>query len=496
MRSPGLAELFITADTVPSGSTIRADVVIAGAGAAGITIARELAGTDLKVVVLESGGFEYERETQALYYGTVSGSPYDLEGSRLRFFGGTTNHWGGWVRPLDDSDFAGRDWIPGTGWPIERAELDPYYARAFEITSQLDDRNFVWEDWRTEPALDVSPLIETENFTSAIYRISPVRFNDTYRPDLEAADNVTVYLRANLVDIRLDESDDVEAFGVATLQGNTFEVVGSQYVLALGAIDNARMLLRTPTVPSGPALGDHSDKLGRYFMDHIEAPVGTVVLSTDLPDVYKGGNQGLVRAALTLTPEAQQAHELGGVAFVLEEGPRWEDPNHPEELPPEVVAGVLGALQDSEPTTWVVHVRAEPQPNPASRITINGEVDALGVNTVDVHRELTAEDHARLGRAVELLASELGEQGAGWMRIDAPGLGENDSSLFYGFHHMGTTRMSVDPADGVVDPDGRVHGSDNLWVAGSSVFPSVGYANPTLTIVALALRMSDQLAAG
>ena len=91
MRSPGLAELFITADTVPSGSTIRADVVIAGAGAAGITIARELAGTDLKVVVLESGGFEYERETQALYDGTVSGSPYDLEGSRLRFFGGNGN---------------------------------------------------------------------------------------------------------------------------------------------------------------------------------------------------------------------------------------------------------------------------------------------------------------------------------------------------------------------------------------------------------------------
>ncbi len=491
--------MFEQATSVPDGARIEADVVIAGAGAAGITIARELARTDKRVVLLESGDFEYERDTQDLYAGTVSGSPYDLESSRLRFFGGTTNHWGGWVRPLDPEDFEGRSWIPGTGWPIERRELDPYYERAYPITSQLDDRSFDWEDWVGDPEVGVAPLVDSPELTGAIYRISPVRFNDAYRPDIEVADNVTAYLGANLVGIALDAADRVAAFEVATLEGNRFEVIGSQYVLALGGIENARMLLQTDT-SEGTPLGNHSDLLGRTFMDHIEANVGTVVLADQLSEAYMGGNFGLFRAAVTPTVEAGERLGLGGVAFVIEEGPRWADPaDVPEgmdELPSEVVGDVLGSLEPGEPSTWVVHMRAEPEPNPESRVTLNDEVDALGVRTVDVHRVLTDADHQRIRAAVDLLANELGAAGVGWMRIDAPGLGVDDSSLFYGFHHMGTTRMSETPADGVVDPDGRVHGTDNLWIAGSSVFPSVGYANPTLTIVALALRTADRLAAG
>lgn len=487
----GRPEVFGDANSVESGSTLLADVVVAGAGAAGIAIARELRGSGLRVVVLESGGFDYDPATQDLYRGTVSGSPYALEASRLRYFGGTTNHWGGWVRPLDDADFEGRPWVPRTGWPLSRADLDPYYGPAFDVTSQLDRHPFDWEAWRTGD-FDVEALVESENLTGAMYRIVPLRFNEVYRSDLADASDVTVYLGANVVNIATDPSaTSVTAFDVRTLGGNAFAVSAARYVIALGGIDNARLLLASSDVePAG--IGNSNDLVGRYFMDHIEAQVATLVLSDPAPGAYLGGRFDLARAALVPTEAAAQAHDLAGTAFLLGElPPAGHDDAPTGSLRPPVLEGVLGSIERSDPRSYSLELRAEPEPNPDSRVTLNEETDALGMPTVDVHRVLTDADHQRLRRAVEFFASELGALGIGWTRIDAGGLGTDDSSLFYGFHHMGTTRMSEDPTTGVVAPDGRVHGVENLWVAGSSVFPSVGYANPTLTIVALALRMAD-----
>lgn len=483
--------MFLAADSVETGSVVLADVAIAGAGAAGITIARELRGSGLRVVVLESGGLDYDAATQALYAGTVSGSPYAVEASRLRYFGGTTNHWGGWVRPLDDADFDGRAWVPGTGWPIPRGEVDPYYGAAFGIASQLDDHPFEWESW-LESDRDVEALVDSPSLTGAMYRISPVRFGEAYRADLSDAPDVTVYLGANVVNITTDPSGaTVTGFDVRTLGGTEFHVAAGRYVCALGGIDNARLLLASRDVePIG--LGNSNDLVGRYFMDHIEAVVATVVLADPVPNAYLGGRFDLSRAGVVPTEAAAEEHRLAGTAFIIgdlgdaDRGAPTEDA-----VSASVVRGVLGSLERSDPHSYSVEVRTEPEPNPDSRITLNEETDVLGMPTADVHRVLTDGDHQRLKRAVDLFVSELGTLGLGWMRIDAEGLGEDDRSLFYGFHHMGTTRMSDDPATGVVDGSGRVHGIDNLWIAGSSVFPSVGFANPTLTIVALALRMAD-----
>lgn len=483
--------MILAADSVEPGSVVLAEVAIAGAGAAGITLARELRGSGLRVVVLESGGFDYDGATQSLYAGTVSGSPYAVEASRLRYFGGTTNHWGGWVLPLSAADFDGRAWVPGTGWPIPRAEVDPYYAAAFGITSQLDDHPFEWESWLAGDR-DVAALVDTPNLTGAMYRIAPVRFGEAYRADLQDAPDVTVYLGANVVNIGTDPSGGtVTGFDVKTLGGNEFRVVAGRYVCALGGIDNARLLLASRDVaPNG--LGNSNDLVGRYFMDHIEAVVATVVLADPVPNAYLGGRFDLSRAAVVPTEAAAAERGLAGTAFIIGDlGGEVRGGPEEDALPAAVVEGVFGSLEQSDPHTYSVEIRAEPEPNPDSRITLNEETDALGMPTVDVNRVLTAGDHQRLKRAVEFLASELGGLGRGWMRIDAEGLGEDDRSLFYGFHHMGTTRMSDDSSKGVVDANGRVHGIGNLWIAGSSVFPSVGFANPTLTIVALALRMAD-----
>lgn len=485
--------MFLAADSVQRDSVVHADVVIAGAGAAGITIARALRGSGLHTVVLEGGGFDYDAASQALYAGTVSGSPYELEDSRLRYFGGTTNHWGGWVRPLDDADFDGRAWVAGTGWPISRSDLDPYYGPAFRITSQLDDHPFGWESWLADDR-DVEALVDSPLFTGAMYRISPVRFGQKYRAELRDAPDVEVYLGANVVNIVTDPTGStVTGFDVRTLQGTGFRVAADRYVCALGGIDNARLLLASRDVePDG--LGNSNDLVGRCFTDHIEAVVATLVLADPVPNAYLGGRFDLSRAGVVPTEAAAERYRLAGTAFIIGE-PRVANRRGALDgtVSDAAVKGVLGSLERGDPHTYSLEVRAEPEPNPQSRITLKDETDALGMPTVDVRRILTEGDHQRLGRAVELFASEFGRLGLGWVRIDAAGIGENDSSLFYGFHHMGTTRMSDDPSTGVVDPSCRVHGVDNLWIAGSSVFPSVGFANPTLTIVALALRIADDL---
>lgn len=485
--------MFAAAESVAPGATLLADVAIAGGGAAGITIARELRGHGLRVALLESGGLDYDPRTQQLYAGTVSGSPYALEAARLRYFGGTTNHWGGWVRPLDGADFEGRPWVPGTGWPIPRAELDGYYERAFGITSRLDGHRFDWESWLTGDR-DVEPLVDSEVLTGAMYRISPIRFAEAYGGDFLEHDDVTVYLGANVARVRTDDTGaSVTGFEVRTLSGRSFEVVAGRYVIALGGIDNARLLLASKDADPG-GIGNSGDLVGRYFMDHIEVAAATVVMAEPVPDAYLGGRFDLARAAVVPTEAASRDHDLAGTAFIIGEAA----PDAPRKagrgaLPVSAVEGVLGSIERSTPRTYSVELRAEPEPNPESRITLNQATDAIGMPTVDVHRVLTANDHQRLRRAVELFATELGASGLGWLRIDADGLGSDDSSLLYGFHHMGTTRMGDDPRSGVVDRNCRVHGVENLWVGGSSVFPSVGYANPTLTIVALALRIADGL---
>lgn len=485
--------MFLAAESVQRDSVVHADVVIAGAGAAGITIARALRGSGLHTVVLEGGGFDYDAASQALYTGTVSGSPYELEDSRLRYFGGTTNHWGGWVRPLDDADFDGRAWVPGTGWPISRSDLDPYYGSAFRMTSQLDDHPFGWESW-LEGDRDVEALVDSPLLTGAMYRISPVRFGQAYRDELRDAPDVEVYLGANVVNIGTDRTGShATGLDVRTLKGAGFHVAADRFVCALGGIDNARLLLASRAVEPG-GLGNSNDLVGRYFMDHIEAAVATLVLADPVPNVYLGGRFDLARAGVVPTEAAAEQHRLAGTAFIIGE-PRVASRRGALDgtVPDAVVKGVLGSLERGDPHTYSLEIRAEPEPNPQSRITLNDGTDALGMPTVDVHRVLTDGDHQRLKRAMELFASELGRLGLGWMRIDADGLGDHDGPLYYGFHHMGTTRMSDDPSTGVVDRRCRVHGIDNLWIAGSSVFPSVGFANPTLTIVALALRIADDL---
>jgi choline dehydrogenase-like flavoprotein len=486
--------------TVELGAVLRTDVCIIGGGAAGLTIAKELSGKGIDVMVLESGSLQAEPATDALHEGESVGRPYSVAGTRRRFFGGSTNCWSGLCRPLAAHDFEARPWVPHSGWPFDRKHLDPYYRRAQPVLglgpfSYGPDRAANGQQ-RTLPL--EGPLV------SDVFQISPpVRLGRQWRGLFERAQDVRVLLHANVTAIRLDPSaQTVRSLKVRCLEGPSFDVVAQRYVLATGGLENPRLLLASNDVEQG-GVGNRHDLVGRYFMEHPHTDFeGLIVASPRFPknwDFYKTHRSGRQRIwGMFRAPEQVLAHErildFSMVLFAYDPK-RDRQRDHPlvDEIS-RVIAETDGGPRAGEHVKFTLGTPSEQAPNPESRVTLSDERDALGVQKLVLDWKLSALDKHTIVRAHELMGQTLAWAGLGRIRIT---LSRDDAfprQTKGGCHHMGTTRMHRDPKRGVVNEHCYVHGVDNLVVAGSSAFPTSGAANPTLTLVALALRTADHLA--
>jgi choline dehydrogenase-like flavoprotein len=512
--------MIVDARELPTGTVVEADLCIIGAGAAGITLARELANSRFRVALVESGGMEFESETQSLYEGEDIGRPYlDLTTCRLRFFGGTTNHWGGWCLPLDPPDFEARDGLPYRGWPFDKAHLDPFYRRAHQVC-QLGPYDYTPTSFGITSDKTAAPFTGPD-FISRIFQISRIMFN-VYRPELEKTANVTVYLHANAVNLATgEEGRSVRTLQIATLAGARLEMRARFYVLGAGGIENARLLLVSA---DGKGIGNTHDLVGRFFMVHLQFVGGEIALrdpyvNLDFASGFDNAKPWPFFSYIGLSDDAMRRRQLPNVRMMgdykfapvsqavealkrLTGGGAGKSPLMPDVL--RVLRNVEGltelavhkALYHSgvPVETLILNCNAEQMPNPESRITLADERDALGMRRVAVDWKLTGEDKAKVNEIYRLLGAEVGRTGFGRLRYLLAE--DNDTwpdDLRGNEHHMGTTRMHDDPASGVVDRNCRVHGVDNLYLAGSSVFPTSGATNPTLTIVALALRLADHL---
>lgn len=531
---------------------IEADLCIIGAGAAGLAIARAFLGTQVSICIIESGGLAGEDRSQALYEGTSIGSPeFDPGISRMRVFGGSCNLWGGGCIPL--GELGAREWVPNSGWPITYDELRPYYSQARGFC-RIESHDFDEDSFLTRPAFP--PLeFDAGKVVNKVFAYSPILFGDAYRDDVERARNIRVLLHANLLELHPSEcGSSVQRARIGSLEGRRGEVRARQYVLACGGIENARQLLLSDSVVPG-GLGNQHDLVGRYFMDHPSATLG--VVHTDDPqrlarpydrDIDKGPLSTFPE--ICISEEAQRAHRILNCRvrpFALETTPpkgisalrelraelraRRRDENSRVAVRlstrrnGEPVNGALGAPRKdiarlalrvglgigdlarafarklaSKPT--VDHDRValvgyfEQEPNPESRVLLGDERDALGQRKVCVDWRLTPLDRHTYRTAAGLFGNELARACNGRFEPE-PWLAANDDEApprVYGTsHHIGTTRMAADPRQGVVDLECRVHGIDNLYVAGSSVFPTGNWAFPTFTIVALSLRLAEHL---
>ena len=261
------------------GARLEADLCIIGAGAVGIALAREFAGTNKSVIVLESGDTMYDAPTQEMASGEIVGLPYfPLDTSRLRWLGGTSNHWGGVCRVMEKEDLEKNPVAPNGGWPITRADLDPFYERARVVCGLPYGEDTLPGVIKRDryPAL---PLKNDVVFTR-IAQLVPkdVRsFRVVYQKDLEAAGNVTIYCGANVTEIETDADGNVATrVHAATLTGNRFTVHARRMILAAGGIENARILLASNR-QRPPGLGNEHDVVGRYFAEHPRF-VGGIIL--------------------------------------------------------------------------------------------------------------------------------------------------------------------------------------------------------------------------
>jgi choline dehydrogenase-like flavoprotein len=523
--------MFIDARSVPTGTVIETEVCIVGAGVAGITLAREFTHCRFRVILLESGGAELEHATQDLYAGSDIGRPYDLfAASRLRYFGGTTNHWGGvWCDMPNLLDFEIRDGAPYSGWPFSLSYLEPWYRRAHPVL-KLGPYGYALSDWGIAPS-DIPEPFRGPHFVCRVLQQGPAtRFGAEYGPELRQAPNMSVYLHANA--LRFDASENggvVRELNVGVLPNGRFAVRACIYILAAGGIENARLLLLSES-KAGVGLGNDRDLIGRFFMLHLEYPGGVIVRTDPYADLtfQTGENgaryyqRGIARrfvSYISLSDETKRQlklpafrvrfqysriPEVDALARLVSRTDRSADilqdlgsviRKFPGVATYVARRMVYGRIKPPVSMALIpLNCTSEQMPNPHSRIGLGKDLDAFGLRRVTVDWRLTAEDRRGMATGHRLLGEELGYGGFGQLQSAVP---EDDSEwpsdMRGDQHHMGTTRMQRDPGTGVVDENCRVHGVANLYVSGCSVFPTGGTFNPTLTIVALALRLADHI---
>ncbi|MGR9105400.1 MAG: GMC oxidoreductase [Gammaproteobacteria bacterium] len=508
-------DMHTDARTLDNRSTIEGDICIVGTGAAGMSIALEWMRTPYKVILLEGGGFRYEDPMQDLFAGKITGQKYyPLRSTRLHYFGGTTGHWGGMCSLFDPIVFAKRDWVPNSGWPFGQEEMIPYYKRAHPVLDLGEFSYDVAHFQKLDPELLQLPL-DSKVYWNKIWHYSPpTRLGSKYKDTILGSGNTHLYTYAHVVGINtIDNVSRVKELTVTNLSGKVITVKARFFVLATGAIQGARLLLASNgQAPQG--LGNDHDNVGRYFMEHPEIKSAELWLRKRYPINLYLRNKMNIRAELAIMPKVQE--ELGvlnGIVSLLplaevKEIPPFikvwtdDDPRENEKRMANLynknkVSRLARLFNPARYTSYQLTMRLEQSPNPDSRVTLDTEKDAFGIPLVKLNWVFTPLEKYSVRKIYQLLGKQVGAAGIGRVRLLEGLQDENDvhmpETTSAGWHHMGTMRMHEDPKRGVVNADCRVHGIENLYIASSACFPTSGGVNPTLTIVALAIRLSDHL---
>jgi choline dehydrogenase-like flavoprotein len=512
---------------------LQSDICVIGGGAAGISIGLHLINTTLDVSILESGGLDFDNETQRLNEGDNIGLKYfPLQSARLRFFGGSTNHWNGKCAPLFPHDFLARSSVPYSGWPINYMELLPYYKVAQKICGLGPYE--LYEDMESLglPSLQFIPDISKTMLQYRIFQVSrPTRFGVEYREDLKKAKNVHIYLGANVLELLPNKSSTaIDSVKIRTLEGKDLTARSRFFVLAAGGIENPRILLASNS-RMRHGLGNEHDIVGRFFMEHLLV-FGAGKMATRLTpktlDVFRTQrtpNQHWVKVDLGFNDEflwknsrtkmsfrpadikPLNASSLNSANKLLELASEWQLPKDIKLHLRNLRAGktVLASNAIRKALGWHLFERSsgpyeasltasiEQLPNPNSRVLLSDKRDSIGMPQIKLDWHVGEKEYFDLRKNLELMALEVIRSGFGAVQILLKDYNDFLDRVVGQWHHMGTTRMSDDPKKGVVNADCRVHSLGNLYIAGSSVFPTVGESNPTLTICALAIRLASHL---
>ena len=542
------------AKSIQNGACLHADVCVVGAGPAGIALTLALSERGVSVLLLESGQVGNNAQAQALYEGEVADermhSPPDKY--RQRRMGGSSGIWGGRCMPFDPIDFETRSYVPHSGWPLSYGDLLPYYVAANALAEAGRFSYDADDAFGPQAAPMIRGFQSASLRTTGLERFSsPTDFGKRYAKRLQVAPRTTVLLGANCTAVKLHgDGRSVRELEVTTFEGTRFSVAARATVLATGGLETARLLLASRDVaPEG--IGNTHDVVGRYYMCHIAGNVGMLTLNGPPGDVrhgYEISPEGVYcRRRLSVMPDEQRRLGLANAVARLH-FPRITDPSHRNG----VLSGLFLArklisyeygkrLNDGNPATAAVYARhllnvvtdpldttaflthwvtrrslaerkfpsvilrnrtnrfslemhGEQIPQADSRVTLTNKVDALGMPRLMVDWRYSKDDIDSIQGTLDVLAREFAKSGVGHFEYNRDTL-EEDLMRFgaYGGHHIGTTRMGNDVRSSVVNADCRVHSVRDLYISGSAVFPTSSQANPTLTLIAMSLRLGDQL---
>ncbi len=504
------------------GETLTASVCVVGTGPAGLAVASRLAGTGVDVVLLERGG------TATAAYDPAGENAdrayYRLDRTRATGLGGTAGLWraatGMRTRPLSELDLRPRADVDRPGWPEAAMDLRGYWQAA---------AGFLALGHVGEPLPSGADLVAGSDVAeTSVFAVG----------DASAVMEHAFVLAGEGSPVRV--VTDAEALAVADGDPAVVEVaVGSgrlrvearAVVVAAGAIETARLLLLSTSDRHPDGLGNDAGLVGRYFSEHphlrtgvLEPSVAPGALAAYL---WREGGDADRLGSLRLTDEVLVRERLLTSTWeLLPLGPGQETPTgraltelvdtrrsfgravpgtprraarvmaHPVDAG-RAALGVVRRRRSAGPEVvgaghFALMAMTEPASNPDARVTLGTAKDAHGRPVARLRWARLPEDERTVARTQELLGDELERLGVG--RVVAR-YGSGGPELWGGgFHHLGTTRMAASPDDGVVDADARVFGTDAVFVAGGATFPSVGFANPTLAVVAQSLRLADHLA--
>lgn len=515
-------------------ATISADIIIVGGGPAGITLALELEKSGKSVALLESGGFELDDETQDFYNGELTGDQNSgVHFTRLRYFGGTSNHWGGHCLPFEPIDFEAKAAIPDSGWPFDLTTLEPYYRRAHPYCD-LGDYDYAVDEAYASRHGELLPLDPAQFITVKMRQSKPTRFGEKYRQQLQASKVISLYIWANVTDIVPNaDGSRIERLTVQTKSGKRFTANGRLFILATGGLENARLMLNSRSL-SDNGLANPHNVVGAYFMDHpsnglgflhpakpldiglyvngIPTPDGIDSYYTMRPSDTLIRRHGLVNATIWLTPlpaddraraQSERADEAFNALRRIRDNPAAAFSSGADG------SDICASLEGIDALAWrmirrklamdrkttdrlLIRCEAEQMPDTTNRVTLLPEKDALGLNRIALHWEPSKANIEALRRVAQLFGAECARTGIGRFELEK-NFDEPYGNTSTAWHHMGTTRIHESQTKGVVDANLKVHGLGNMYVAGSSVFPTGGRSNPTLTLVALSIRLADQL---
>ncbi|MFI0844632.1 GMC oxidoreductase [Mesorhizobium sp. IMUNJ 23232] len=465
-----------------SASGFKPKVILIGSGPSGITIARKLAAAGIPVAIFEAGQSDVTEESQDVYKGKTVGDYYfDLDVTRLRYFGGCSNHWAGWCRVMDAVDFEPKPWVPDTGWPIRRTDIEPYLDEVHDILDLVPFRDDV--------------AISDDIRWVQLIKSPAVRFAEKYRTEIEESKTIALVLDTYVTKL---QGDGTKVTGAHVWSAGKDQGVATAdyYIPCTGGLENSRLLLWSNEQSNG-AVVPHAEALGKYWMEHPQFEGGNAIMNN--PDQFEMDD--VSEAFFSPSFEAMQREQIMnfGIRFIKMpyHGAKWlvaELACVAPETAEWVSNGVGGNLRCAAQLVmgW------EQAPRADNFIALSAtDKDTLGIPRIELHWKKSELEHRTLLQGLRLFGKTLAEKDYGRVRIDEWVLNDDpyptDQELA-GHHHMGGTRMGDDLAKSVVDRDQKVHGMSNLYVGGSSVFATSGQCNPTTTIVALSCRLGDHLA--